>query len=207
MLKSFKFQLPVKVASVRAKEPRTIARLALGALLLANLAAAYAVFRPLGGSAEELEDQLIGLRQQLLQRQGQIGRTRALVAKIEQARSSGDQFLNVYFLNRQTAYSTLLTELDKAAKDAGIRPKDRAFAIDPIEGSENMSMMTITANYEGTYGDLMQFVNRLDKSPRFLILDTLSAAPVQGAGTLNVAVKLNTFVKADPMTQAFAGVL
>ena len=162
---------------------------------LQTIIAAYTVLRPLGGSAEDLEAQLISMRQQAIQRKAQLQRTRALVAKIEQARTSGDDFLNSYFLNRQTTYSTLVGELDHAAKETGIRPKDRAFVIDPIEGSDTLSMMTITANYEGSYGDLLQFVNRLDKSGRFLILDTLTATPQQGTPVLNVAVKLNTFVK------------
>lgn len=205
MRKSFKLRLPASVAGVNRKDPRFVARAVIGFLLLLNLTAAYTVFQPLGGSAEELEDQLTGMRQQVQQKQAQLQRSRALASKMEHARTSGDEFLNSYFLNRETTYSTLLGELDKAAKDAGVRPKDRSFVIEPIEGSDTMSMMTITANFEGSYGDLLQFVNRLDKSPRFLILDTLTATPQQGAPTLNVAVKLNSFVKSEPTVTASMG--
>jgi hypothetical protein len=55
----------------------------------------------------------------------------------------------------------------------------------------------ITGAYEGTYGDLVQYVNRLDKSARFLIVDSLHATPVQGTNNLNVTVKLNTFVREE----------
>ena len=41
-----------------SKDPRVIARVVLGVLLLANLIAAFAIFQPLGGSAEELDQQL-----------------------------------------------------------------------------------------------------------------------------------------------------
>ena len=40
-------------------------------------------------------------------------------------------------------------------------------------------------------------VNRLDKSSRFLIIDTMSAAPIQGSGNLVISVKMNTFVRED----------
>lgn len=182
------------------KDPRFVARAVLGVLLAANLLAAYAVFRPLGGSAEELDQELIGLEQQLKQRQAGLQRLRALVAKIEQGRSSGDEFLNTYFTDRRTASSTIVAELTTAAKESGIRPKEHSFAFDPIEGSDTLTMMTINANYEGTYGDLLQFVNRLDKSGRFLILDTLTAAPQQAGGNLNVNIRLNTFVRENPNT-------
>jgi Tfp pilus assembly protein PilO len=194
MRSSFKnFRIP---AGAR-KDPRFIARAVIGVLLFANLLAAYAVFQPLGGSAEELDGEATSIRQQVQQRQAALQRMRALVSKIEQARTSGDEFLTTYFMDRRTASSTIVAELSHAAKDAGIRQKEHAFVFDPIEGSNSLSMMTVSANYEGTYGDLLEFVNRLDKSDRFLILDTLSAAPQQGGTNLNVNIKLNTFVRDD----------
>lgn len=180
-----------------AKDPRVIARIVLGALLLANLLAAFAIFRPLGGSAEELDQQLGEMQTQLLREKGQLQRMKALVDKIHLARDSGDSFVQTYFMGRRTTSSTIGTELLKAAKESGMKPKEQSFSFDPIEGSDTMSMMTIVGNYEGTYGDLLQFVNRLDKSQRFLIIDTMSASPIQGAGTLAISIKLNTFVRED----------
>jgi Tfp pilus assembly protein PilO len=194
MRKSFeRLKLPRNVT----KDPRLMARLILGVLLLANLLAAFAIFRPLGGSAEELDQQLTQMRNQLQREQVQLQRMRALVAKIEQARTSGDSFLETYFMGRRTASSTIVAELHRAAKDSGMRPKEHSFTFDPVEGSDTLNMMTIVANYEGTYGDLLQFVNRLDKSGRFLIIDTMSAAPIQGSGNLAISVKLNTFVREE----------
>lgn len=194
MSRSFKIPaLPQKFS----KDPRFVARLVLGLLLVANLAAAYAIFRPVGGSAEELDAQLSEMRGQLQREQGQLQRMRALVAKIQQARTSGDSFLETYFMGRRTTSSTIGAELLKAAKDSGMKPKEASFTFDPIEGSDTLSMMTIVGNYEGSYGDLLQFVNRLDKSQRFLIIDTMSAAPIQGTGNLAISVKLNTFVRED----------
>jgi type IV pilus assembly protein PilO len=191
-----KFKLPNLPANF-AREPRIMGRVILGALLAANVVAAFAVFRPLGGSAEELDAQLVSMRAQVQQKQTSLQRLRGLVKKIEQARSAGDTFLDTYFMDRRSASSSILTELNKNAKESGIKPKGDAFTFEPVEGSDTLSMMTIAANYEGTYGDLLQFVNRLDRSPRFLILENLTATPQQTGGSLNVAIKLNTFVRED----------
>jgi Tfp pilus assembly protein PilO len=194
MRRSFEaFKLP----SGFSRDPRFVMRLVIAILLLANLVAAFAVLRPFGGSAEELDAQLVGLRQQLVHKQATVGRLNMLTSKIEQARSDTDSFLEEYFMSRHTASSTILDELAKSAKDAGIKPKGDSFVFEPVEGSDNLSMMTIAANYEGTYGDLLQFVNKLDRSPRFLILESLSAAPQQVSGQLTVAIKLDTFVRED----------
>src|SRR5262245_10747963 len=194
MPKSFKgFRLPAGAST----DTRFLARVALARSLLANLGAAYGVLQPFGGSAEELDEQVVSMRHQIQQRQSGLQRLRAFVSKTEQARTSGDEFLGTYFMDRRTASSTIVSELSGAAKEAGMKPKGESFAFDPIENSDTLLMMTISANYEGTYGDLLEFVNRLDRSKRFLILDTLTAAPQQSAGSLNINIKLNTFIRED----------
>jgi hypothetical protein len=70
--------------------------------------------------------------------------------------------------------------------------------VEPIEGSDDLAMMIITGNYEGTYADLMEFINRLDRSSRLLIIESLNATPQQGgAGVLTVNMKLDAFVRHD----------
>jgi Tfp pilus assembly protein PilO len=58
-------------------------------------------------------------------------------------------------------------------------------------------MLIVTANYEGSYADLVQFVNALDRSGRLLIVESLTATPQQSGGTLSVAMRLNAFVQDD----------
>jgi type IV pilus assembly protein PilO len=177
------------------RDPRMIARAVLGTLLLANIVAALLLFRPWGGSREELEERLAGLRTQVQQRQTVLTRLRSLASKVETARQAGDRFMGEYFVNQQTAYSTLLEELGKAAKEAGIQEREHTFSLEAVEGSDTLGMLTITANYQGSYADLVHFVNRLDRSRRFLILESLTATPQQNSGVLNVNMKLNTFVR------------
>src|SRR4051812_46414110 len=127
MRKSFKeIKLPV-LPQKFTKDPRVIARAILGFLLFLNLVAAYAIFRPVGGSAEQLDQQLSEQRRQLQREQAQLERMRALVAKIQHARTSGDSFLETYFMSRRTTSSTIGAELLKAAKDAGMKPKEQSF--------------------------------------------------------------------------------
>lgn len=179
------------------RDPRYTVRIVLGVLLFANIVAAWAVLRPFGGSAEELEAQALSARSQLQQHQIASQRTKAIVTRIEHARTASDQFLSTYFMGRRTASSTIVSELTKIAKDSGMRAKEHSFTFDPVEGSDTISMMTIVGNYEGTYGDLLQFVNRLDRSPRFLILDSMTALPQQGSNLLNIAIRMNTFVREE----------
>jgi hypothetical protein len=176
-------------------------RIALGVLLLAAIGAAWIAMYPPGGSAEELQRQLSALESQTAARRALLASTRQHVAAVDQGRTEGDKFLNQYFLARRTAYSTLLTELVAAADEAKIKPKEHAYATEPIEGSDSLSMMSISANYEGTYANLMRFVHELDRSPRLLIIEALNAAPEQSGGTLNISMKIDTFVRDDGSVQ------
>lgn len=180
------------------RNPRIVVRVVLGALLAANLVAALFVLKPWTGSASELERQAASLRQDLRQRQAAIDRLRNVVGKVQNARGDGDKFMDNYLLGRRTLASALVLELDQTARQAGIKQKDISYGFEPIEGSDSLSKATITASYEGTYGDLMQFLNRLDRSPRLLIIESLAAAPLQNGMTLSVTMKLNAFVREGP---------
>lgn len=175
----------------------TVWRIVLGALLAANLVAAALVLYPPGGSADDLERQRVSLMAQAATRRAQLAQTSQHAVAVEKGRSEGEKFLGDYFLARRTAYSTLLTELVAAADEAKIKPKEHAYATEPIEGSDSLSMMTITANYEGTYANLMRFVHEIDRSPRMLIIEALNAAPQQGNGNLAISMKIDAFVRDD----------
>lgn len=189
------FSIP---GGISFKDPKTVLQAAAAALLAANLVAAWFVMRPLGGSAEELGEESAGLRTQLSQRRVALDRTRLNVVKVENGRSAGDQFMQEYFLARRTAASTILSELTQAAKDARIKSKVHSFNEEPVEGSDDLSMMVISGEYEGTYADLIEYVNRIDRSSRLLIIESLAATPQQGAqGVLNISIKFDTFVRED----------
>jgi Tfp pilus assembly protein PilO len=177
------------------RDQKLMVRVGLGTLVAANLVAAALMLFPMGGSAEELEQQLTSLQSQVRSRQVILERTRQHADAVQRGRSEGDEFLSSYFLGRRTAYSTLLAELEAAARESQIKPRENAYSTEPIEGSDSLSMMTITANYEGSYADLMHFVHEIDRSPRLLIIEALNAAPQQGTNLLTVSMKLETFVR------------
>jgi hypothetical protein len=181
--------------------PRAVIRLGLGVLVAANLVAAYFVVRPIGGSAQELSQQALETHSQIRQQQGVLDRARVLVSKIESGRGEGDQFMTSYFLPRRPAYSIIVAELNDLASQAKITPRDSAWAPEPVEGSDTLDMLQISANFEGTYPDLIHFINLLDKSNRLLIIESFNATPQQTGGRLNVMLKLDAFVQEDGSAQ------
>lgn len=189
------FNLPASFSTLKWRDPRVAMRAVLGVLLLANLAAAVVALKPFGGGADDLRRDRNILQQQLAQLQAQVGENRKLAQKIETARREGDRFLTRYFTERRVVTSTIQGELVQIAKDAGITYQPTTWTLEPIEGSDTLAMMTINAGCQGTYATLSKFVNLVDKSPRFLIVESMVAAPQQTGQILNVTVKVDTFVK------------
>lgn len=175
---------------------RTI-RIVLGSLLALNVIAAGLLLFPPGGSADDLERELASLQSQVVQKRALLERTRLNVSAIEKAREEGNQFLDHYFLSRRVADSTLLSALTAAADKAQIKQRDSAQATEFIEGSDSLSMMTITANFEGPYRNLVNFIGELDHSDQFLIIESMTAAPQQGSNILTVSMKIDAFIRDD----------
>ena len=182
------------------RNPSVYMRVILGVLLVGNLAALWLLISPPGGSLEEIEERQLSLRQRTLQQTRSLEQMKLLAAKVKDSRAAGDKFFSSYFMERRKAASTIVSELSGLAKQAGIKPKEHAFALEPVEGAEDLSMMTVSGSYEGTYADLIQFVHRVDRSPRFLIIENLTAAPQQSAGLLNISIRFHVFVKEIPGT-------
>ena len=177
-------------------------RVILSTLLVGNLGAAYFVYYPVGGTTEEMESKHRELTTTLRANKQKFERSRLVSTKVEKGKLDGDIFLGSYFLDRRVTYSTVTSDLAAMAKSSGLRPKEQAMNEEPIEGSDVFSMLTITGNYEGNYGDLVKFVNLIDHNPRLLVLEQLSAAPQAQSGLLNVSIKINTFIRDSGEMQA-----
>jgi len=181
------------------RTPARTARLVLGVLLGLNLIAAGLVLYPPGGSAEALEQEIVVLQEQIKTGRVRLQKTQVQASSVEKGRSEADEFLKTNFVARREVPSTLLTELIRIANQAKIKDHGNTYGIEKIDGSDNLSMLTITANFEGSYSNLLDYVKQVDRSKSFLIIESLNAAPQLGSGVLTVALKMEAFVRDDGM--------
>jgi type IV pilus assembly protein PilO len=186
------------LARVQWKDPRVIMRAILGVLLAANLATAVIAFKPFGGSADDLRRESASLQKQLTGLQAQVAKSKRLVEKVEAARTAGDQFLEKYVTDRHVVASTMQGELVSMAEGSGVVYQPVSWSAEPVEGSDTISKMTINVVCQGPYLALAKFLNLVDKSPRFLIIESLTATQLQTGDKLNVTLKVDTFVRQQP---------
>jgi len=190
------------LAGVNFREPTVLVRGALGLLFFANLLAAVFAFHLIGDSPADLDTQLSSARQSFQAARQRLDDSKKLIGNMELSRGEGDKFLAASMTSRKRTYSTIDTEMNKLAETAGMKVGDLNYTLpDRIEGTADLAVLSITANFEGNYAQLVKFVNLLDRSPRFLLIDTLQVAPQPKGDILSTTVKLDTFIKDDQEAQ------
>jgi hypothetical protein len=184
------------LSSINFREPKTQVRAGLGVLLVANLIAAVLAFHLIGDSPADLDAQLTAAQTSFRGAQQHLNKSNTLLHNMELGRAQGGKFLASYMTSRKHTFSALDSELNKLAETAGMKVGDQNYSIlDPIEGAEDLETLTITANFEGNYAQLVKLVNLFDRSPRFLLIDSLQVAPQPKGDVLNATFKMNAFVQ------------
>ena len=196
MPRSFNFKA-MSLGSLAWKEPKVLVRIALGLLMAANLVAAGFAFNLFGSSPEALNQALVVASNQLQAAQARLIRSRLLTSNIGRGKAESDTFLATYFTNRRTTYSTIISEITETAKSAGMKTEEGTINLEPIEGSADLSMMTVSINFEGNFTQFVKFVNLLDRSQRFLIIESMQVSPQPKGDILNTNLKVHVFVKDD----------
>ena len=163
-------------------------------LALLNGIGLYFYLDPPGGSRADLVAEGQGVRSQIFATRNVATRLRNVAEKVQLGSTESGDFETKYFLPKRAAYAAIIAEIQRMAQNSGLRERDAVFAEEPIEGTADLTLLTSTANYEGTYDNLMRFLFEVDKSPMLLMLDNLQAAPQQKGGQINTSIRFQTVV-------------
>jgi hypothetical protein len=182
-------------------------RLAAAVLALLNAGALYFYLSPPGGTRQDLELESAQVRTEIRAAQAQARKSQGLAAHVQTASDQAAAFANRYFLPKRTAYGVVFEEIQRMAKASGIQERDAVLAEEPIEGTADLTLLNITANYEGANANLTKFLYEADRSPMLLILDSLQASPQQKNNQINTTIRFQAIVRepAVPSPVAEAG--
>lgn len=183
------------------KEPRVLVRIGLGLLLVANLVAAGYAFNLFAPSPQALNQRLLSAQSELQAAQTRLRRSRAIATSIGKGKAESDTFLANYFTTRRNTFSTILTEIRQTATESGMKTEEGTMSLDPIKGTDDLSMLTLSVNFEGSFAQLVKFVNLIDRSPRFIIIESMQAAPQPKGDVVNTNLKMHVFVKDGPIKE------
>lgn len=181
--------------------------LQVAAVLLAvlNCVALFVYLAPPGGSRSELQEQSRQMRSAVAAAKAQTVRLKTVSEKVQIGSQQSGDFEAKYFLPKRNAYEAVIEEIQRMVNEAGLQARDAVFSEEPIEGTSDLSLLNVTANYGGSYDSLMHFLNLTDHSPMLLMLDALQAAPQQKEGQITTSIRFQAIVREDAGAVAAGG--
>ena len=194
-------KLPVLDARVGRRGTRFWLQAAVGTLAALNLAALVLYFAPPGGSQEELTAESQHLRTELAAARSQTARLKRVSGKVQTGSEESVDFEARYILPKRQAYETIIEELQKMAKAANLEQGEGVWTEEAIEGTADLTVLTHTTTFQGSYQSLMRFLYEVDHSPTLLILYTLQATP-QKAGQVSAQMKFQAIIRDSEYTAA-----
>jgi hypothetical protein len=165
-------------------------KIAIAAMVAADLVAAAILFSPLAGSADSRRQLMNQLSVELRTKTREVEPLRGMDKKIVLAKDQIGQFYKDRFGTRD---SDIAGELGKLASENGVRIVQAKYKEEDVEAF-GIVPVAIEGNFSGDYLQLTRFINALERSKLFFTVDSVSLAG-ESAGPVHLEVKLHSYLK------------
>jgi hypothetical protein len=192
------FKLSAMTVNVVPRGPRFWLQVTGIALGLANLVALFLYLFPPGGSEKDLLNESQQVRNQIAATGTNSLRLQGVAGKVQTGASEANDFEAKYFLPQRLAYDAVISEIQRMAAASGLQEREARYSEEPVEGSADLNVLNITANFQGSYANLMHFLYESDRSPMLLMLDTLQASPQQHGGVIDASIRFQEIIRENP---------
>jgi Tfp pilus assembly protein PilO len=168
-------------------------RLALGIVLVLDAVLLYANWSATGAGPQALARQRLDLRQQDKLLGADVRRVAAIRERLSDVQRQADQFYADEFLQPATGYSMIVADLNEISGKAGLHLSRVDFKERPLE-SRGVTEITVTTSVEGDYANLVRFINGLERTENFYLLENISLA-ASTAGSIKLNLQLRTYFR------------
>jgi Tfp pilus assembly protein PilO len=172
------------------RQTRKKVKITLGAMALVDIAAVALYFSPLIGTEATRRAQLGDLWRELQQKTREVAPLNGLDKKIPAARLQIAQF---YKDRLPGADSAIPESIGKIAAEAGVQPGTIKYDMKDPE-TLGLQRVLIEADLSGGYLQLVRFINALERSPQFFIVDSVTLGGEQN-GIVKLQLKMETYLK------------
>ncbi|HZR56282.1 MAG TPA: hypothetical protein VFA74_05385 [Terriglobales bacterium] len=179
------------------RQTRQKLKIAIGSLLVADVVAVALLLSPLIGSQRSRDTQMNQLWRELQQKTKQVEPLRGLDKKIPIAKQQIDDFYENRFASET---STVSAGLEKIAVENGVKLAGVTYSQKNTDKESedteavDLSRMTIDADLSGDYLQVMRFINSLERSRLFFLVDSIQIGSDEG-GIIKLRMHLETYLK------------
>jgi Tfp pilus assembly protein PilO len=161
---------------------------ALCLLLAADLALAFFLWHGgrQGPASQRAELERLTLQAKLLK--ADVQRGQKIRASLPQVGRDCDGFYHESFLPASAGYSAIVADLTEITHKAGLKTTGVSFQQKELK-DHGVTQISMKTTVEGDYPSIIQFINALERSKNFYLLDNLSLAT--GASTPGIKLNLD----------------
>jgi hypothetical protein len=165
-------------------------KIAIGAMLAADVVAMAVLFSPLVGSADSRQLQLNLLRVELTKKNHEVEPLRGMDKKIVLAKDQIGGFYKDRFAARD---SDLANELGKLASENGVRIQQARYKQEEAESS-GVIPVAMEGSFSGDYLQLVRFINTLERSKMFFEVDGVDLAG-ESTGPVKLQITMHSYLR------------
>ncbi len=166
-------------------------KIAIGAMLAADVVAVAVLFSPLVGSADSRQLQLGQLRAELQRKTREVEPLRGMDKKIVLAKDQISEFYRDRFAARD---SDLVKELGKLATENRVQMQQAKYKKEDAESS-GVTPMEIQGSFSGDYLQLVRFINALERSKLFFAVDSVGLASESAGGPVKLEITMHSYLR------------
>jgi Tfp pilus assembly protein PilO len=165
-------------------------KIAIAAMVAADVIAIAVLFSPLVGSTDSRRLQLNLLRAELTKKNREVEPLRGMDKKIVLAK---DQIGDFYKQRFAATDSDLTKELGKLASQNGVRIQGVRYKQEDQEGS-GIVPVDIEGTFSGDYLQLVRFINTLERSKLFFTVDGVDLGG-ENSGAVRLQITMHSFIR------------
>jgi Type II secretion system (T2SS), protein M subtype b len=144
-------------------------------------------------SEQQLQLQALRLRTEVAALRSNLNRAQAVKRSIPHIADESDRFYNDQLLGSSEGYAALIADLGGIAQQAGLETSGVRFE-QKAASEHGVTEVDATAVIEGSYEGLIRFINGLERSKNFYVLDSLELASSTG-GQVKLNIRLHTYFR------------
>ena len=165
-------------------------KIAIIVMLSVDAVAAVLFFSPLVGSSASRKEELQRLTIEQRQKTRQVEPLRGLDKKVALAKDEIDQFYRERIPTRESIISD---EMGKLAAQNGVKLGQVKYETKEAD-QVGLTPVFMEANCQGDYLHVVRFVNALERSKTFFVVNTVVLGDAQG-GTVKLQMKVESYLR------------
>lgn len=126
--------------------------------------------------------------------QADVARGTKIRQSLPQVGRDCDRFYREAFLDPGTGYSEIESDLDDIASKSGLKMGEIQYKRADWK-DRGVTELTIDADVQGSYSAVIQFINGIERSKRFYLLQDLALQSASNGGGIRLALQLRTFFR------------